>query len=547
MKPKILFSSPCGPYAKLPVDEDPIDYFYYRNTYKQKMFQLRSFQSWHSLHFMAQNIPVSSVVLENPSMKAFQKEINKGQYEIIAIGFTILLTKKVLEMVEWLKEKHPAIEVVLGGYGTAIFKESFETSDKLKSLVNHICYGEGLSFMNSIISQKWNIKNQQTLKQDLLPAGNSFFRSKIELFKQIVVVGGLGCVYGCSFCATSSQFNKRHIPLFTGKALFDSLLKQSQKHPKIQSSIIYEEDFLLNRPQVLEFIEHYKASELQKRSLLLTIFASVKSVMQFSISELIECGIGTIFIGVESLNEEVLLKEGLVKRKGEIESVFAQLHAHGINTLGSLIIGWDSQTPAIAKADSERFIAMNPTFYQVVPLHVVPGTKLWEEMKNEGRISTDYKVELDGITNYNFETKSCSHTEARKLVFATYTGLVKEGGPWPFRLFENLLTGYLNLRGNENPILSNRASTYKALISPIFILAFASRFFFFGKNFKTKWKSTMSKFYKTFPLYFFLSIILSPFVVILLSAIYLFGNLFYIIKPNGDRPDYVRVVYDEHV
>src|SRR5665811_552727 len=100
MKPKILFTSPCGPYAKLPVDKDPIDYFYYRNTYKQKMFRLRSFQSWHSLHFMAQNIPVSSVVLENPSMKAFQKEINKGEYEIVAIGFTILLTKKVLEMVE---------------------------------------------------------------------------------------------------------------------------------------------------------------------------------------------------------------------------------------------------------------------------------------------------------------------------------------------------------------------------------------------------------------------------------------------------------------
>lgn len=547
MKPRILFSSPCGPYAKLPVDEDPIDYFYYRNTYKQKMFQLRSFQSWHSLHFMAQNIPVSSVVLENPTMKAFQKEINKGQYEIVAIGFTILLTKKVLEMVEWIKEKHPAIEVVLGGYGTAIFKESFETSDKLKSLVNHICYGEGLIFMNSIIHTKWNIQNNQKLKQELLPARNSFFRTKIELFRQIVIVGGLGCIYGCSFCATSSQFNKRYIPLFTGKALCDSLLKLCQKHPKIKSAIIYEEDFLLNRPQVLEFIEYYKTSELQKRSLLLTIFASIKSIKQFSINELIECGIGTVFIGVESLNEEVLLKEGLLKRKGEIESIFGQLHAHGINTLGSLIIGWDSQTAAIAKADSDRFVSMNPTFYQVVPLHVVPGTKLWEQMKQNGRILKDYKAELDGISNFNFDLKSCPHSDARKLVFDTYAGLVNEGGPWPFRLFENLLTGYLNLKDNENPILSNRANIYKGLISPVFMLAFASRFFFFGENFKKKWNSTMTQFYKTYPFYFFLSIILSPFVILVLTAIYLFGNLCYYIKPTGDQPDYIRVVYEENV
>lgn len=546
MKPKILFTSPCGPYQKLPLEKDPIDYFYYRNTYKQKMFQLRSFQSWHSLHFMAQNIPVASVVLENPTMKVFQEEINKGEYEIVAIGFTILLTKKVLEMAEWLKINYPKIEIVLGGYGTAIFKESFETSDKLKNIVNHICYGEGLSFMNSIISAKWKIENHHALKQDLLPAKNSFFRTRIELFKQIVIVGGLGCTYGCSFCSTSSQFNKKHISLFTGKELLNSLELQCQKYPKIKSAIIYEEDFLLNKAQVLDFIKHFKKSKLSKRPFLLTIFASTKSILNYSMQELIECGIGTIFIGVESLSEDVLLKENLTKRKGEIESVFKQLHNHGINTLGSLVIGWDSQTSEIAKADSERFISMNPTFYQVVPLHVVPGTKLWENMKTEGRISSNYKVELDGITELNFETKSFSHSDAYKLIFSTYSGLVNEGGPWPFRLFENLLNGYINLKHNSNSILSNRAHIYKALITPVFALAFVSRFFFFGKNFNKKWNLTMRKFCKEFPMYFFISIILSAFIVLILSIIYLYGYLFYLLNPIGDQPDYIRIEYKKN-
>ena len=112
--PKILFTSPCGPYPKLPVDKDPIDYFYYRNTYKQGLFQLRSFQSWHSLHFMAQNVAVDTVVLENPTTSTFQKEVNSGFYDIIAIGFTILLTKKVFEMAEWVKLNHPEIEIEIG-------------------------------------------------------------------------------------------------------------------------------------------------------------------------------------------------------------------------------------------------------------------------------------------------------------------------------------------------------------------------------------------------------------------------------------------------
>ncbi len=175
--PRILFTSPCGPYAKVPVENDPIDYFYYRNTLRQRMFQLRSFQSWHSLHFMAQNIPVESVVLENPSVKTFQKEVDTGKYGIVAIGFTILLTQKVLEMTDWLRKAHPETVIVLGGYGTAIFKEPFLTAGRLREKVDHICSGEGLGFMNSIIEQKWGIKAETALCQELLPSTNSFFRT----------------------------------------------------------------------------------------------------------------------------------------------------------------------------------------------------------------------------------------------------------------------------------------------------------------------------------------------------------------------------------
>ena len=541
--PKILFTSPCGPYPKLPVDKDPIDYFYYRNTYKQGLFQLRSFQSWHSLHYMAQNIAVPSVVLENPSMPVFQKEVINGEYGIIAIGFTILLTKKVLEMVEWVKQTYPDIEIVLGGYGTAVFKESFKTSDRLKELADHICYGEGLNYLNTIILNKWQIKNDKLLKQDLLPAVNSFFRTPIEIFKQIILVGGLGCVYGCSFCATSSQFNQHYIPLFTGKQLFDSLWAQTQKHPGIQSAIIYEEDFLNNRKQVLEFIENFKNSELHQRPFLITVFASVKSILNYTIEELMECGIGTIFIGVESLSDEVLLEEGLPKRKGEISSLFEKLHNHGINTLGSLVIGWDSQTETIAKADADNFVALNPTFYQVIPLHVVPGTKLWDKMKQEGRIAMDYQVELDGITEFNFETRSFSHEKALKLVFSTYSGLVDEGGPWPFRMFENLLKGYLNLKEKKEKVFSERAGMYKSMLFPVCILAFASRAFFFGKGFSKRWANTMKHFFKSFPLLFVLSLLLSPFIIVLLSCIYLIANLLYIINPLGDQPDFIRKEY----
>ncbi|MBN2892068.1 MAG: hypothetical protein JXL97_09390 [Bacteroidales bacterium] len=545
--PKILFTSPWGLYPKKKLEDDPIDYFYYRNTFKQNVFQLRSYQSWHSLHFLAQNVEIPSVVLENPSVKSFKKEIKNTHYQIVAIGFTIPFTVKVLEMVEWLKSNHKNIEIVLGGYGTAIFKEDYNISIKLKNLVDYICFGEGVEFMNQIIDKKCGIKKLSELKQNLIPAVNGVFRTKIKLFEQIVVVGGLGCVYGCSFCATAAQFNQKYIPLFTGRKLVEVLENQHKIHPKIQSVVIYEEDFLVNKKVVLEFIEHFSRSELSKIPFLLTVFASEKSIKKYSIEELIKCGIGTIFIGVESLSENVLNAETLKKRTGNIENLFKELHNNGINTLGSLVIGWDSQDFETLQADSERFIKMNPTFYQVVPLQIAPGLKLWDEMKEQNRIIENYDFKNNSIVDFNFRIKNYSRENALKIFFSTYKKLAQNGGPWPFRIFENTINGYLNLQNSENEIHLNRAKIYKSMLMPMGILAFSSRAFFHNKNFRKKWRITMKQFYKNFIIKFLQSAILSPFVIILLSTTYIFSNLTFFLKPNGDQPQKTRVEYEKEV
>lgn len=543
--PKILFSSPWGPYAKRTLEDDPIDYFYYRNTLKQKVFQLRSYQSWHSLHFLAQNINTQSVVLENPTPKQFKKEVIQNEYDIIAIGFTILLSKKVYEMLKWIRLIKPETIVILGGYGTSIFRENFEIANQLRTLSDHIVEGEGVSFLNNYLLENWKIEPKKELQQELIPARNSLFRSKIKLFEQIVVVGGLGCNFACSFCSTSSQFHSKHYTLFNPQQLIKSLENQAIKHPKIQSAIIYEEDFLLNKKMVLEFLNYYQQSFLSDKNILFTIFASLKSISQFSINELIECGIGTIFIGVESVTDTVIQEEKLIKRHGDIHKIFKELHQFGINTLGSLIIGWDSQTFDIAKYDSDQFVALNPTFYQVIPLHIVPGTALWDQLKAQSRIGNDYKTEIDGISNFNFELKQFSNNEAKILVSNTYSNLVSEGGPWPFRFFENILKGYVNLSNHPNPIYQKRSTKYEKMIFPISILAIISRVYFNGKSFKNRWNKTMKLFAKEFPQKFYLSLLISPFTLLTLHFIYWFSTLKYVLNRSGDQPDFERTEYNK--
>ncbi len=542
--PRILFASPCGPYPKAPVERDPVDFFYYRNTLGQGIFRLRSFQSWYSLHFLAQNLPVPSVVLENPLMEQFQREVSGGNYQIVAIGFTVITTARVWEMVRWLQQEHPAIEIILGGYGTAVFKDPDAMADRLMSAVDRICHGEGVAFLRNYLEERWGIRRDQPLQQEFLPMKHCFFRSAIPVFKQLVFLGALGCTFGCPFCATSSQFDRRRIVIASGRRLFDMIFDQARKHPKVQSGIIYDEDFLMDRPRVLEFMHLMEqCTELQKRPFLLTVFASVSSLKNYSMEELVRCGIGTIYIGVESFQEEVLQSESLSKRRGDIEGLFEQLHRYGISTLGSLIIGWDGQSPAEIRRDVERFVALNPTFYQVVPLHPVPGTALWRRLKDQRRFLPGYSFEKDSIGNFTFALQSATHQEALNAVASTYRGLVAEGGTWPFRLFETYLEGYHSLCADPRSEMRSRAAAYGKMLRPLMPLAIISRVLFHGRGFRRRWNGAMRVVLRDDPGLCWGASVVALAVLPLLMGIYVLANLLYAIRPSGDQPEVIRRVY----
>jgi len=543
-RPRILFVSPCGPYLKAPVDADPVDFFYYRNTLGQGLFRLKSFQSWYSLHFIAQNISVPSVVLENPTMEGFKAEISNGSYEVVAIGFTVVTAGRVLEMVRWLKKDHPSIVVILGGYGTAIFRDPDDVAGELQELADRICYGEGVQFMREYTYERWQAEGCGVLTQDFLPMEHCFFRTSIPIFRQLVILGALGCTFGCPFCATSSQFARRKIIMATPSELVRNLEAQVKKHPGIRSAILYDEDFLVDRRRVLDFMDCMEQSRtLSSRPVLLTVFASVDSIRRYSTEELVRCGIGTIYIGVESFVGEVVDREELSKRNGDVEAIFEELHRNGINTLGSFIIGWDGQTPSNIHTDIRRFVSLNPTFYQVVPLHPVPGTPLWEKVKKGHRMKNDYSFATDSIDRFSFELQNLPEEDAVKSVRQTYTDLVSEGGPWPFRLFENLLQGWKSLAGTGKPWGTSRSVMYRSLIPEILPLAVLSRFLSRGEGFSKRWKRTMSQSMRDLPLLTSLSVLLALFMLPVAVVVYTFAVIRQWLNPRGEQPEIIRVEY----
>ena len=483
-------------------------------------------------------------------MRRFQEEISRGGYQVVAIGFTVITTGRVLQMVSWLREAYPEIEIILGGYGTAVFKDPDATASTLQEKAGEICFGEGVAFMRNYLNRRWGVAQEGALggdgrlRQDFFELRHCFFRTSIPLFKQIVLLGSLGCTFGCPFCATSSQFERKRLLVASGKELFANLLAQARMHPGVQSAIVYDEDFLIDRARVLEFMHLMEQNaELRDRPMLLTVFASVRTVRMYSISELLRCGIGTIFIGVESFQADLLKREGLKKRGGDVEKLFEELHRHGINTLGSLILGWDGQTKTHMLADSRRFAALNPTFYQVVPLHPVPGTPLWKKLRNEDRMPRSYRFENDSIDRFTFELRDVSRNEALDVVADAYRGLVCEGGPWPFRLTENLLRGYCTLAQSDDPVHRLRAAAYRRMLVRVLPLAVVSRLLFHGSGFAHRWKRAMRSSLQHFPVLSIVSFLGAILAFPGLIAAYAGAWLLFWLRPSGDQPKCVREEY----
>ncbi len=509
------------------------------------MFQLKSTQSWHPLHLLAQNLPVNSVVLENADFNVFVKTLRERTFEIVAIGYTSIATATVLKMVKLIKEHSPQSKIVVGGYGTCTFKDPDTETLELKKLVDEICFGEGIAFMRAYLKKHWNITSETEFVQQLLPSRAYMFRSWIPVFDQLIVIHSLGCPNKCVFCSTSAQFNGEKILLTTPRMLFDQLLALAKKYPSVQSAIIYEEDFLANRKKTMEFIDLVKNSDIiLQRPVTLTVFSSARSVAQYSMEELLWCGIGTIFIGVESFNMEILNEENLSKRDAEIEKLFDQLHDHGIMTLGSMIIGWDGQNENNICEEIDRYVALNPTLYQVIPLHPVPGTQLWNRLKKSNRI-TAASFSSESIFESNFDSKQLSRAKILELVKKTYSSLVDEGGPWPFRMFEIMVRGYITMNAySSGEIYTIRKKVYKKLISRTAPFAFVSILMFGGKGFRMRWANIFYQYFKMTP---FQSVLLSLCGLLsypVLQLFYLFVRIRFRCSHRGDQPRMERYEYN---
>jgi radical SAM superfamily enzyme YgiQ (UPF0313 family) len=119
------------------------------------------------------------------------------------------------------------------------------------------------------------------------------------------------------------------------------------------------------------------------------------------LSLMVQAGFDTVFVGIETPNEDSLAECSKSQNKGRdlVESV-KQLQRAGLQVQGGFIVGFDNDSPSIFQQQIDFKQKSGIVTAMVGLLQAPSGTRLYERMQKEGRLANEFSGDnVDGSTN----------------------------------------------------------------------------------------------------------------------------------------------------
>lgn len=250
-------------------------------------------------------------------------------------------------------------------------------------------------------------------------------REKYLVPNSIVVTRG--CPHHCDFCYKDAFFHG-------GKSFYtqlvDDALSEIDRLPG--KHLYFLDDHLLgNQKFATELFDRMKGMNRVFQGA-----ATVDSILRGNLIEkAAEAGLRSVFVGFETFSEENLKQSNKKQNlKKDYELAVQRLHSLGIMINGSFVFGLDEDDIQVFSRTVDWAVKnaiITSTFHILTPY---PGTKLFQNFENKGRILTK-NWDLYDTRNVVYETKNISAED------------LKTGYDWAYKEFyswNNILKASLN-------------------------------------------------------------------------------------------------------
>ena len=447
---RILLSSVFGPYAQ--DDEfgsrsiNPMELYHNQVTRAQGSFSLRMFHRSWGIMMIQENISAPCSVLDFPTREAFARELTTNHYDIVGISSIIVNVLKVREMCRMVRELSPDSVIVVGGHVAA--------TPGLEALIDadHIVRGEGISWMRQYLGED----EHAPIRHPAIVSGLQTRIMGVRLPQRkggtaATIIPSVGCPMGCNFCTTSAFFGGKgkFVNFYeTGDELFE-VMCGIEAELKVHSFFVMDENFLLHRTRALRLLERMKEAG---KSWELSVFASANAIRKYTMLELVELGISWVWMGLESPKSSYGKLQG-----ADIGQLTRELREHGIRVQGSTIIGLEHHTPDNIAGEVESAVSYQTDFHQFMLYTPVPGTPLYQEMADQGRMLDDVEfADIHGQYKFNFRHGAISREDSKRFLDWAFWRDFERNGPSLYRMCQTTLQGWQRYKDYPDPRVRER-------------------------------------------------------------------------------------------
>jgi radical SAM superfamily enzyme YgiQ (UPF0313 family) len=450
-KARVLLSSVFGPYAQ--DDEfgsrsiNPMELYHNQVTREQGPFSLRMFHRSWGIIFIQHNISAPCAVLDFPTRERFIDELTAQDYDVVGISSIIVNVGKVREMCKLVRQHSPKSIIVVGGHVAAI--------PGIEHIIDadHVVKGEGVSWFREFLGEPVDTP----IQHPVIPSSFGFRLMGLRGPKgggapAATIIPSVGCPMGCNFCTTSAFFGGKGkvVNFFEKGAEVFQAMCNAEAQLGVKTFFVMDENFLLYKDRAMELLEQMKA---RGKAWSLYVFSSANALSKYTMRELVELGISWVWMGLEAP------QSGYSKLQGaDTLAMTRELQAHGIGVLGSTIVGLEHHTPENIAGEIEHAVSHDTDFHQFMLYTPVPGTPLYSEMADQGRLLPDVDLaDIHGQDHFNFEHAAIAREQSKTLLDWAFRRDFERNGPSLYRLARTRMEGWRRYHNDPDPRVRSRA------------------------------------------------------------------------------------------
>jgi len=314
--------------------------------------------------------------------------------DLVGISTTTATCREAYQIAGVLRSDN--IPVVIGGiHATFMAEESLKFADYVVrgeaepvflNLVRAI--DEGLSLDNIPGISYWsdgkvvhNPPPESTVEMDSLPIPDLSLIENHQNMSSIPVMTSRGCPYNCTFCGVTQMFGRRYRYRCT-ESVLEELKQFSGRH-----IFFCDDNFVANKEHSKELLRGIIDREINLKGFGAQVRADV--VYDDEVMSLMRrAGCSIVYIGFESINPETLKGYNKQQTVDDIKESIKRFHEYGIRIHGMFVFGGDADTVETIRETADFALEAGIDSIQFLSLTPMPGTPLFDQLENEGRILT---------------------------------------------------------------------------------------------------------------------------------------------------------------